>query len=133
MHFFEDDLKNALRPKDPGFGFTQRLMAKVSQTEAGRVRAGKRAPDQFPLRWFTRLRPAMIAAAAALVLAAVSWVGYERHVESTIDQARQEEEARQAEQKAILALRIANAKLNHVLKRVSEPLVPEPKIRRQSL
>ncbi|HKD45601.1 MAG TPA: hypothetical protein VKD24_08085 [Candidatus Angelobacter sp.] len=133
MPFFEDDLKNALRPKDPGPGFTQRVMAKVSQAETPKVRAGGRAPDQFPRRWFIRLRPAMIAAAATVVLAAASWVGYEKHLEAKIDQARQEEEARQAEQKAILALRIANAKLNHVLKRVSAPAVPEPKIRRQSL
>ena len=133
MPFFEDDMKNALRPKDPGSGFTQRLMARVSQAEARRVRGGGRAPDQSPRGWFIRLRPAMITAAITLVLAAASWLGYRAHVESTIDHARQEEEAREAEQKAILALRIANAKLNHVLKRVSQPSVPEPKIRRQSL
>jgi hypothetical protein len=37
----------------------------------------------------------------------------------------------------MLALRITNAKLNHVFKRVNEPAAPEPgqepKIRRQSL
>jgi hypothetical protein len=59
------------------------------------------------------------------------WIGYERHREAQIEQARE------AEQKTILALQIANAKLNHVFKRVNEsinePAAQAPRIRRQSL
>ena len=33
MHFSEDDLREALKRKDPGEGFTQRLMARVNQSK----------------------------------------------------------------------------------------------------
>jgi hypothetical protein len=58
-------------------------------------------------------------------------VGYEKYREARLEQARE------AEQKTILALKITNAKLNHVFKRVNEsinePAAQAPKIRRQSL
>lgn len=131
MHFSEDDLKNALRRKDPGPGFTQRVMARVGQAEPQ-----KRSADEVPRGWLAwlgavKLRPAMTALAAILLAAAASWMGYEKYREARTEQARE------AAQKTILALRITNAKLNHVFKRVNEsinePAAQEPRIRRQSL
>ena len=34
MHFSEDDLRDALKRKDPGEGFTQRVMARVEQAKS---------------------------------------------------------------------------------------------------
>ena len=34
MHFSEDELREALKRKDPGEGFTQRVMARVNQSKA---------------------------------------------------------------------------------------------------
>jgi hypothetical protein len=130
MHFSEDDLKDALRRKDPGSAFTQRVMARVGQTEQ-RVPAA-RNPRGW-LAWFgpLGLRPALTALAAILLVAAASWMGYEKYREVRTAQARE------ATQKTILALKITNDKLNHVFKRVNqsinEPAAPEPRIRRQSL
>lgn len=129
MHFSEDDLKNALRRKDPGPDFTQRVMTQVSER-------GKKVPAETSRGWFAwvgALRPrlTMTAVAAALAVAVASWVGYEKYQEARMEQARE------AEQRAIFALKITSAKLNHVLKRVNEsinePAAQEPKIRRQSL
>jgi hypothetical protein len=130
MHFSEDDLKDALRRKDPGPAFTQRVMARVGQAE-------QRAPAaRSPRGWLAwmgavKLRPAMTALAAILLVAAASWMGYAKYSEVRTEQARE------ATQKTILALKITNDKLNHVFKRVNqsmnEPAAPEPRIRRQSL
>lgn len=127
MPFSEDDLRAALKRKDPGPGFTQRVMARVGQQEKtasvpGRHRGGW-------LAWLRplKLHPAMAAVAAVLVLAVGSWMGYQRY------QAVQLAKARQAEQQAILALRITNAKLNHVFRRVKQSEASDPKIRREVL
>jgi hypothetical protein len=136
MHFSEDDLKDALRRKDPGPGFTQRVMARVGQTEQKESPATTGPINNPPRGWpawlgAARLRPAMTALAAIVLVAAASWMGYEKYREARIEQARE------AEQKTILALKITNAKLNHVFKRVNEsinePAAQAPKIRRQSL
>ena len=136
MHFSEDDLKNALRRKDPGPGFTQRVMARVGQTEQKEVPAHGGLAGNVARGWLTwlgalRLRPAMTVLAAILLVAVAGWIGYEKYRNARIEQARE------AEQKTILALRITSAKLNHVFKRVNEsinePAAQAPKIRRQSL
>jgi hypothetical protein len=131
MHFSEDDLKNALRRKDPGPAFTQRVMARVGQAEPQKSSADK--PPRSWLDWLgaVKLRPAITALAAILLVAAASWMGYEKYREARTEQARE------AAEKTILALKITNAKLNHVFQRVNEsinePAAQEPRIRRQSL
>jgi hypothetical protein len=136
MHFSEDDLKNALRRKDPGPSFTQRVMARVGQAEQGKGPAKQDLAIKVPRGWMAwlgviKLRPVMTALAAILLVAAASWMGYEKYREARIEQARE------AEQKTILALKITNAKLNHVFQRVNEsinePAAQAPKIRRRSL
>ncbi|HEX7288074.1 MAG TPA: anti-sigma factor [Candidatus Angelobacter sp.] len=126
MQFSEDDLRTALKPKDPGPGFTQRVMARVGQQE-------KSAPARKPRRaWFAwlqplRLHPAMAAVVAVLILAVGSLIGYRQHQE------RERQQAMLAEQKAVEALRITNAKLNHVFRRVRQSEASEPKIRKEVL
>jgi hypothetical protein len=127
MPFSEDDLRSALKREDPGPEFTQRVMARVAQQEKA-----VRAPGRDRGGWFAwlrplRLHPAMAAVAAALVLAVATWMGYQRY------QAIQVARAREAEQQAILALRITNAKLNHVFQRVKQSETNDPKIRREVL
>ncbi len=135
MHFSEDDLRNALRRKDPGPAFTQKVMARVSQKEE--VAADARSPKKLSAPgWTWRLRPALLGAVAAPVLLIVGGLGYrayEYHQRQVAAQRLEEQKAREAEQKVILALRITHAKLNHIFKQVNESTTPEPKIRRQSL
>lgn len=129
MHFSEDDLKKALRREDPEPGFTQRVMARVSQSEEAKAAKRTEAAKRFVWRgWTRRLRPAQIGAVAAILLMVGAGLGYLQY--QRVQERRQAELARQ---EMMRALRIANAKLNHVLERVSEPQVEEPKIRRQSL
>jgi hypothetical protein len=141
-----DDLARALRPVDPGPAFTQRVMARVSQLEQAKAAAARRKAQRFAWlklklmpHWMT-VRPAWTAAVAALVLVIGIGLGYQQY-ERVQQQKRAIElanqiKAKEAERQVMLALRITSAKLNHVFKRVNEPLAPEqqgPRIRRQSL
>ena len=120
MHFSEDDLRSALKRQDPGEGFTQRVMARVNQSASTPERPLHRV-------WFLRLRPALVAVAAMLLLVVGIGVGYRQ------EQIAQEARARKAEQQAVLALRIANAKLNRVFERVNQRQQNVPKVRRETL
>lgn len=120
MHFSEDDLRAALKRQDPGEGFTQRVMARVNQAS--------NAPQKPPRRfWLFQLRPALVALTAVLLLVIGLAVGYRQ------EQIAQQARARKAEQQAVLALRIANTKLNRVFERVNQRQQTIPKVRRESL
>jgi len=132
MHFSEDELRAALTREDPGPEFTQRLMERVNQAEqkASVAKPVRGWPDWLmPLR----LRPSLTGALATIVVLAGGGLGYMRHVR--IERQRQHDLAlaKEAEQQAILALRITNAKLNRVFQRVRESQQNEPKIRREKL
>jgi uncharacterized protein HemX len=141
MHFSEDDLREALKRKDPGEGFTQRVMARVNQTKAESTAqpATKKVNGKF-LSWWT-LRPAWTIAVVAVLLLAFGIGGYQyseyRHAEEMrIARARQQQlqqEAERARDQAILALEIARAKLNHVLQHAQLQVEPNDKIRRERL
>jgi hypothetical protein len=140
MHFSEDDLREALRRKDPGEGFTQRVMARVEQAKAeGNTRPAKKANGKF-LSWWT-LRPAWTMAVVAVLLLACGIGGYQyseyRHAEEMrIARAKQQQlqqEAERARDQAIMALEIARAKLNHVLQHAQLQAEPADKIRRERL
>ena len=125
MHFSDDDLTAALRRKDPGPRFTERVMSSIAsktQLADGKVR------PRFTW-WPFRFSPALAGAVAGLVLVLVGLIGIANYREQK-DKIAQAEKARQ---EAILALRITNAKLNHVFRRVNQQEAPQPKIRRQSL
>ena len=112
MQFSEDDLRAALRRKDPGEPFTERVMARVIQPQT-RVAAAPRSGSRFGELWHRLwLRPALTGAFAAMLIVGglLDFLHY-RNV-----QRWQQGEA--AKQQVLLALRITNAKLNHVIGRV---------------
>jgi len=141
MHFSEDDLREALKRKDPGEGFTQRLMARVNQSkvEATTQPATKKVNGKF-LTWWMQ-RPAWAMAVVAMMLLAFGIGGYQyseyRHAEEMrIARAKQQklqQEAERARDQAIMALEIARAKMNHVLQHAQLQAEPNDKIRRQRL
>lgn len=112
MQFSEDDLRAALRQKDPGERFTERVMAHVSQPQARVATAGgtgSRLGELWHRLW---LRPALTGAVAAMLIAGVS-LGFLHY--RNVQRWREGEAAKQ---QVLLALRITNAKLNHVIGRV---------------
>ncbi|HLJ30327.1 MAG TPA: anti-sigma factor [Candidatus Angelobacter sp.] len=127
MHFSEDDLRQALRPKDPGDALTQRVMARIHQGEAKATALPERK-RLFPRLWPLRLRPALAGAMAAVILVAGGWLGLAQY-KHTQELARGE----RAKQQAILALRITNAKLNQVFERVKASQIREAKIKGEHL
>jgi len=131
MHFSEDDLRAALQRKDPGAGFSQRLMARISQAANAPV---GRPPSRW-LGWLNqlRLRPALAGALATVLLLTGGGLGYLRHQQLERQRQRDLAAAKAAEKQAILALRITNAKLNRVLQRVRESQQNGSKIRREKL
>ncbi|HEY2170564.1 MAG TPA: hypothetical protein VGJ30_13120 [Candidatus Angelobacter sp.] len=143
MHFSEDDLREALKRKDPGEGFTQRLMARVNQTESeGKpvlAKPEKKSNGSF-MAWLTH-RPVWAMAVVAMLLLACGIGGYQyseyRHAEEMrIARARQQQlqqEAERARDQAIMALEIVRAKMNHVLQHAQLQAEPTDKSRRQRL
>ncbi len=144
MHFSEDDLREALKRKDPGEGFTQRAMARVNQARVNQSGstaqpATKKINGKF-LSWWIH-RPVWAAAVVAILLLACGIGGYQyseyRHAEENrIARAKQQQlqqEAERARDQAIMALEIARAKMNHVLQHAQLQAEPNDKIRRQRL
>jgi cytochrome c-type biogenesis protein CcmH/NrfG len=146
MHFSEDDLREALKRKDPGEGFTQRTMARVNQARVNQVRTEgtkqpttKKVNGKF-LSWWMH-RPVWAAAVVAMLLLAFGIGGYQyseyRHAEENrIARAKQQQlqqEAERARDQAIMALEIARAKMNHVLQHAQLQAEPNDKIRRERL
>ncbi len=141
MHFSEDDLHEALKRKDPGEGFTQRVMARVNQAKAEDAAqpTTKKVNGKFLAWWM--LRPVWTIAVVAMLLLACGIGGYQyseyRHAEEMrVARAKQQQlqqEAERARDQAILALEIARAKLNHVLQHAQLQAEPNNKIRRERL
>ena len=145
MHFSEDDLREALKRKEPGEGFTQRVMSRVNQTQVNQAQAEikpvreKKSHGAFVAWWMHR--PTWAIAVVAVVLLACGIGGYQyseyRHAEEMrIARAKQQQlqqEAERARDQAIMALEIARAKLNHVLQHAQLQAEPANKIRRESL
>jgi hypothetical protein len=143
MHFSEDDLREALKRKDPGAGFAHRVMARVNQPQSeGKpvlARYDKKINASF-MPWLTH-RPAWAMAVVAVLLLAFGIGGYQyseyRHAEEMrVARAKQQQlqqEAERARDQAIMALEIARAKMNHVLQHAQLQAEPNDKIRRQRL
>jgi len=120
MRPLEDELRRALRRREPPPGFTGRVLARIRQEADARTPAGARSgsqPAQRPFwanwSWFgPRLRFGLAAAAACLLLA-VSLSVWQRHRE-----ALQRREGEAARAQVMEALRITSAKLNHVRAKV---------------
>jgi hypothetical protein len=142
MHFSEDDLREALKRKDPGEGFTKRVMARVNQSasenEPALTKPEKKTNGSFTARWMHR--PVWAMAVVAVLLLAFGIGGYQyseyRHREDiriAHENQQRLEEAERARDQAIMALEIARAKMNHVLQHAQLQAEPNEKIRRQRL
>ncbi len=116
MPFSEDDLREALRRKEPSAGFTAKVMVRVGQPPGN---AGRTEPHSvLSMRRLMVVRWATAAALAASLIAAVGLQQY-RH--------RQEQvRAERAQRQAILALQITTEKLDHIFHRTSRISVPAP-------
>jgi hypothetical protein len=101
MNRLEDDLRAALRRRDPPEGFAARVLARLGP-ERTRRRVSLRVRSKPWIRWAA-------AAALALVVLAAPLAEYHR---------RREGEA--VRNQAMLALRIASSQLNSALKKVVE-------------
>ena len=145
MHFSEDDLREALKRKDPGEGFTQRILIRVTQVRVNQTKAeattqmAKKVNGKF-LTWWMQ-RPAWAMAVVAMLLLAFGIGGYQyseyRHAEemriARANQQQLQQEAERARDQAIMALEIARAKMNHVLQHAQLQAEPNNKIRRERL
>ncbi len=136
MQFSEDDLRAALKRKDPGRDFTQQVMARLNE-DARKPAASPQARRLFTWLPTFRFAPALAASAIAVMLLVGAWVGYSSYQEhervALQVELQRESEAKRAEQQAILALRISSEKLNHVFRKVNEALPQDDNIRRQRL
>lgn len=121
MKSLEDELRRALRRREPPPGFTERVLARVRQ-EADARNPLSTAPPVQPARrarrngwaWFgPRLQLGFAAVAGALLLT-VSLSLWHRYRE---EQQRKEGEAARAQ--VMQALRITSAKLNRVRAKVA--------------
>jgi hypothetical protein len=122
MHFSEDDLRAALERKEPGAGFTQRVMARISQAEANPATVPQERKGFFAGWWKLKPRPALAVAMAAVLLAIGAWIGYQQYQRRVQDAQREKQREEIAAKQAILALRITSAKLNHVFQKVNGSL-----------
>lgn len=118
MQFSEEDLRSALRRKDPGPFFTLQVMTRVSRESA---EGSPRRRLEKPMRgsWLLIGKPALVGAFLA-VLAVAGWVGVAQYRE-----AREHQAGELAKQRAIFALRIATAKLSHVFE-AAQGVVHDP-------
>ena len=136
MPFSEDDLRQALKRKDPGPEFTRRVMERLNKRGAEQKPSSQKRRTVF--LWLPQMRFApALACALALALAVGGWIGYQSYQEHeqqvrTAERQRKLEE-QLAKREAILALRITSEKLNHVLRKVNSGLPPDVKIRRERL
>jgi hypothetical protein len=110
MQFSEEDLRSALRRKDPGTFFTERVMAQVRREP---LVAGARRRSEKPSwkPWLLTRKPAFVGAFLAVLIVA-GWFGLAQY-----QLAQQRRAGALAEQRAIFALRITTATLNHVFER----------------
>ena len=121
MKQLDDELRKALRRREPPPGFSGRVMARVEQLAEERTRAAAkparaaRSPWN-PWSWFGRrlsVSLGAVAAVAAVLLLAVGLALWQQH---RIQQERREGEAARAQ--LLEALRVTSAKLNRVRTKV---------------
>jgi hypothetical protein len=137
MPFSEDDLRNALRRKNPGPEFTRRVMARIARGDAELQAEARNRSWRFSWLRSLWLHPIPAFAALVLILAAGAWIGYQSYQthqwEAQVRKQQQERAEERARDETILALRITSEKLNHVFQKVNSALPPDVKIRRERL
>ena len=119
MKPLEEELRNALRRREPPPGFTRRVIARVLQDAEARSQVKPEASRRrAPWNWFGRkvsVSFGAVAAATAMLLIALSLVVWQQR---RITQERREGEAARAE--LMEALRVTTSKLNHVRAKVRQ-------------
>ncbi|HWZ44891.1 MAG TPA: hypothetical protein VNW97_15555 [Candidatus Saccharimonadales bacterium] len=118
MPFSEDDLRAALRRKEPSADFAAKVMARLGEQPEGERRATPDRRALAVLRWPIQVRWAMAGALAATLLLAAGLQQYQRRQEQV--------RAERARQQTILALQIATQKIDHVFQRASRTPVQMP-------
>jgi hypothetical protein len=118
MPFSEDDLRSALRRKEPSAGFTAKVMARLGEQPAQTGARSEEKKSFSLLRCPVTIRWAMAGALAAMLLLAVGLQQFQRRQE----QAR----AEQARRQTILALQITAQKMDHVFHRANRTPVQNP-------
>jgi hypothetical protein len=109
MKDLENELRAALRRREPPAGFTQRVLAQIEAAPAPRVGWRRALASLFRM---PRLRWAAAGAVACLLLAI--GIAHYRQVQ------RERAEGEAARAQVMQALRIASSKLNVTMKRVQE-------------
>ncbi len=111
---FEDELKRAFAPEEPGDEFTARVLAGVNAANAMKSANGRPAPTPKPLpRMGTAARWRMALALAASLTITTSGVLWMRHVQYVQDGER-------ARAQVLVALRLTSEKLNVVRAAVTQ-------------
>jgi hypothetical protein len=126
MKPLDDELRTALKRREPPPGFTGRVMARVEQLAEERARTAAQ-PERSrrgawspwsPWTWFGRKVSLSFGAVAAMAAVALLAVGIALWQQHRIEQERRQGEAARAQ--LIEALRVTSAKLNHVRTKVRE-------------
>jgi len=118
MPFSEDDLRAALRRKEPSADFTAKVMARLGEQPAQKGRGMREMKEFSLLRWPVMLRWAVAGAVAAVFLLGLGLQQYQRR--------QQQARAEQARRQTILALQITAQKMDHVFHRASRTPVQSP-------
>jgi len=114
MRPLEDELRRALRRRDPPAAFAGRVMARVEQQASTRRSDGVKPKRRWaPWAWWTGWGRVGLVAVTALLALAVSFAVWREH---RSQQQRREGEAARAQ--VMEALRITSVKLNRVRERV---------------
>jgi hypothetical protein len=122
MNRFEDELKQALRRKDPGPDFTDRVMARVAELQ-------EREKPREKTDWLRRLaeffqppqmKMKLVMAGAMAILLLIAGFGVHTRRENEKRRLAEIAEGERAKEQVMLAMRIASAKLNVAKKKVHE-------------
>ena len=134
MHWAEDNLRAALRRRNPGEAFTRGVMARVIREQgrdAGREGGRAAAPEvrrersaaraqqtkkPLPFSQWSPFRRAL-AGGFVLILFAAGGTGFVKHRQDEVRAVEARRAGELAGEQAVAALRITTEKLNHVIER----------------
>lgn len=121
MKPLDDELRNALKRREPPPGFTGRVMARVEQLAEERARAGalaarERSPWWRLGPWFGRRLSVSFGAVAAVAVVLLVAISFSLWQQRRIERERREGEVARAQ--LMEALQITSSRLNHVRTKV---------------
>jgi hypothetical protein len=113
MHFSENDLREALKRKDPGSDFRRRVMERIHGERAAPISPQLKEFNprvRRPWNWRMSAVPAGALVAIVMLFACIAVVRYR--------QVQERRAGELAQRQAIFALRLTSAKLNHVFEHI---------------